>query len=54
LGDVESFLINFTPNTALGKKHIKGRRPGYSREKERDVEREKVREHKQRKEQEDI
>eukprot|EP00529_Nitzschia_sp_RCC80_P017309 CAMPEP_0113484026 /NCGR_PEP_ID=MMETSP0014_2-20120614/23743_1 /TAXON_ID=2857 /ORGANISM="Nitzschia sp." /LENGTH=815 /DNA_ID=CAMNT_0000377603 /DNA_START=341 /DNA_END=2788 /DNA_ORIENTATION=- /assembly_acc=CAM_ASM_000159 len=54
LGDLESFLINFTPNTALGKKHIKGRRPGYSREKEREEEREKVRERKQLKGQEDI
>jgi len=54
LGDMESFLINFTPNTALGKKHVKGRRPGYSREKEREIEREKVRERKQLKGQEDI
>jgi hypothetical protein len=54
LGDMESFLINFTPNTALGKKHVKGRRPGYSREKEREAEREKVRERKQLKGQEDI
>ena len=54
LGDMESFLINFTPNTALGKKHVKGRRPGYSRENERNQEREKVRERKQLKGQEDI
>lgn len=54
LGDLESFLINYTPNTALGKKHVKGRRPGYSREKEREAEREKVRERKQLKGQEDI
>jgi hypothetical protein len=54
LGDLESFLINFTPNTALGKRHILGRRPGYSREKERELEREKVRERKQLKDQEDI
>lgn len=54
LGDMESFLINFTPNTALGKKHVKGRRPGYSREKEREAEREKVRERKQLKGQEEI
>jgi len=54
LGDLESFLINFTPNTALGKKHVKGRRPGYSREKEREMERERVRERKQLKGQEDI
>ena len=54
LGDMEGFLINFSPNTALGKKHVKGRRPGYSREKEREMEREKVRERKQLKGQEDI
>ena len=54
LGDMESFLINYSPNTALGKKHIKGRRPGYSREKERDAERELVRERKQLKGQDDI
>mmetsp|Transcript_22239 Transcript_22239/g.30980 ORF Transcript_22239/g.30980 Transcript_22239/m.30980 type:complete len:738 (+) Transcript_22239:102-2315(+) len=54
LGDLESFFINFTPNTALGKQHIKGRRPGYSREKEREMDREKVRERKQLKGQEDI
>jgi len=54
LGDLESFLINFTPNTALGKQHIKGRRPGYSREKERALDRERVRERKQLKGQEDI
>jgi hypothetical protein len=54
LGDLESFLINYSPNTALGKKHITGRRPGYSREKERETDREKVRERKQLKGQEDI
>jgi hypothetical protein len=54
LGDLESFLINFTPNTALGKKHVKARRPGYSREAEREAEREKVRERKQLKGQDDI
>lgn len=54
LGDVESFLINYTPNTALGRKHVPGRRPGYSREKERELDREKVRERKQLKGQEDI
>lgn len=54
LGDIESFLINFTPNTALGKKHLHGRRPGYSREKEREMDREQVRERKQLKGQEDI
>ena len=54
LGDMESFLINYTPNTALGKKHVKDRRPGYSRQKQRDEEREKVKERKQLKGQEDI
>eukprot|EP00526_Cylindrotheca_closterium_P007086 CAMPEP_0113607150 /NCGR_PEP_ID=MMETSP0017_2-20120614/3230_1 /TAXON_ID=2856 /ORGANISM="Cylindrotheca closterium" /LENGTH=740 /DNA_ID=CAMNT_0000515733 /DNA_START=110 /DNA_END=2332 /DNA_ORIENTATION=- /assembly_acc=CAM_ASM_000147 len=54
LGDLESFLVNFTPNTALGKKHVHGRRPGYSREKEREHEREMVRERKQLKGQDDI
>jgi hypothetical protein len=54
LGDLESFLINYTPNTALGRKHISGRRPGYSREKERELDREKVRERKQLKGQDDI
>lgn len=54
LGDLESFLINFTPNTGLGKKHVTGRRPGYSREKEREQERDRVRERKQLKGQEDI
>jgi len=54
LGNLESFLINFTPNTALGKRHVTGRRPGYSREKERELDRQKVRERKQLKDQEDI
>jgi hypothetical protein len=54
LGDLESFLINFTPNTALGKKHTKGRRPGYSKEHERELDRERVRERKQLHDQEDI
>lgn len=54
LGDMESFLINFTPNTALGKKHTIGRRPGYSREEKREKDRETVRERKQLKGQEDI
>jgi len=54
LGDLESFLINFTPNTALGKKHNQGRNPGYSREKEHEMDRAKVRERKQLKGQEDI
>jgi hypothetical protein len=54
LGDMESFLINYSPNTALGKKHVSGRRPGYSREKEREEERQLVKERKQLKGQEDI
>ena len=54
LGDMESFQINFTPNTALGKKHSLGRRPGYSKEEEREKDRELVRERKQLKGQEDI
>jgi len=54
LGDLESFLINYSPNSALGKKHVTGRRPGYSRQAERDAERELVRERKQLKGQEDI
>jgi len=54
LGDMESFEINFTPNTALGKKHTIGRRPGYSKEKEQREDRDLVRERKQLKGQEDI
>ena len=54
LGDVESFQINFMPNTALGKKHNIGRRPGYSKEQEHIKDRELVRERKQLKGQEDI
>ena len=54
LGDMESFLINYTPNTALGKRHTKGRMPGYSREKEREEERELVKQRKMLKGQEDI
>eukprot|EP00531_Pseudo-nitzschia_arenysensis_P006406 CAMPEP_0116144548 /NCGR_PEP_ID=MMETSP0329-20121206/16068_1 /TAXON_ID=697910 /ORGANISM="Pseudo-nitzschia arenysensis, Strain B593" /LENGTH=798 /DNA_ID=CAMNT_0003639993 /DNA_START=189 /DNA_END=2585 /DNA_ORIENTATION=- len=54
LGDMESFLINYSPNTALGKKHVVGRTPGYSRQQEREQERELVRQRKQLKDQEDI
>lgn len=54
LGDLESFLINYTPNSALGRKHLTDRRPGYSRQAERDAERELVKERKQLKGQEDI
>mmetsp|Transcript_21027 Transcript_21027/g.42021 ORF Transcript_21027/g.42021 Transcript_21027/m.42021 type:complete len:768 (-) Transcript_21027:892-3195(-) len=54
LGDMESFLMNFTPNTALGKKHSSNRFPGYSRAEERELDRAKVKERKQLKDQEDI
>jgi len=54
LGDLESFLINFTPNTALGKKHVKGRRPGYHMEEEREADRARVKERKQLHDQDDI
>lgn len=54
LGDLESFLMNFTPNTALGKKHSSSRFPGYSRAEEREKDREAVKERKQLKDQEDI
>jgi hypothetical protein len=54
LGDLESFLINFTPNTALGKKHVEGRRPGYSNEEERERDRQRVKERKQLNDQEEI
>jgi len=54
LGDLESFLVNFMPNTALGKKHEKSRRPGYSTGDSLEKDREKVRERKQLKGQEEI
>jgi hypothetical protein len=54
LGDLESFEINFMPNTALGRKHNLGRRPGYSKEAEHIQDRELVRDRKQLKGQEDI
>jgi hypothetical protein len=54
LGDVESFLINFTPNTALGHHHVDGRQPGYSRQDEREAERKRVKERKQLHDQEEI
>ena len=54
LGDLESFMMNFTPNTALGKKHQSSRFPGYSRAEEREKDRAAVRERKQLKDQEDI
>jgi len=54
LGDMESFLINFTPNTALGRKHVSGRRPGYSNAEQREKDRERVKERKQLNDQEEI
>lgn len=54
LGDLQSFCINFTPNTALGKKHLQGHAPGYSRAEEMKLDRDMVRERKQLKGQEDI
>ena len=54
LGDMESFLINFTPNTALGKKHLHERSPGYSHADERQHDRDIVRERKLLHGQEDI
>lgn len=54
LGDMESFLINYTPNTALGKQHVEGRRPGYSNEEERQKDRQRVKERKQLNDEEDI
>jgi len=39
LGDLESFMVNYTPNSALGKKHKQGRRPGYTNWKQRENER---------------
>jgi hypothetical protein len=54
LGDMASFQINFTPNTALGKEHVKQRRPGYSNEEAREKDRERVKERKQLNDQEEI
>lgn len=54
LGDLESFFINYMPNSALGKKHETGRRPGYTVEEKREADRQKVRDRKQLKGQEDI
>lgn len=54
LGDLESFEINYMPNSALGRKHTLGRRPGYSKEAEYVQDRELVRERKQLKGQEEI
>lgn len=54
LGDLQSFLVNFMPNTALGKKHESKRRPGYSQGEQLEKDREQVRERKQLKGQEEI
>jgi len=54
LGDLQSFLVNFTPNTALGKKRSSSRFPGYSRAEEREKDSEVVKERMQLKDQEDI
>jgi hypothetical protein len=54
LGDLESFFVNYMPNSSLGKKHETGRRPGYTVEEKRESDREKVRDRKQLKGQEDI
>ena len=54
LGDLESFLVNYMPNTALGKKHVGGRQPGYSQAAERKSERKRVQERKQLQDQEEI
>jgi len=54
LGDLESFLINFTPNTALGKEHVPDRRPGYSKAAERQADCERVQKRKQLHDQEEI
>merc|ERR1712183_905442 len=54
LGDLESFLINFMPNTALGKKHEGDSRPGYTHLEQMKKDRERVAERKQLKGQEDI
>jgi hypothetical protein len=54
LGDLESHLVNFMPNTSLGKKNEQGYRPGYSPGDQLEKDRSKVRECKQLKGQEDI
>jgi len=54
LGDLESFLINFMPNTAIGKKHEDDKRPGYTHLDQMKRDRERVAERKQLKGQEDI
>jgi len=54
LGDMESFLVNFMPNTALGKMHEKGKRPGYTKPVMTEKEREELRDRKQLKGQKDI
>ena len=42
MGDLESFLVNFMPNTKLGKRHTMSRRPGYTHEAEREEARKEV------------
>ena len=54
LGDLQSFLINFTPNTALGKRHVEGRRPGYSKAEQLAHDRQMVKDRKQLADVEDI
>lgn len=54
LGDMESFVVNFTPNTALGKQHQIGRRPGYSRPYNSEENRVEIKEKKKLKDQDDI
>jgi len=54
LGDMESFLVNFMPNTALGKMHVEGKRPGYTKHQMTSEERDELRERKQLKGQKDI
>ena len=54
LGDMESFISNYMPNTGLGKKHATNRRPGYSRPYATEENREAIRKKKKIKDQEDI
>ena len=54
LGDLESHLVNFMPNTSLRKKHEQGCRPGYSPGDQLEKDRAKVWERKELKGQEDI
>lgn len=54
LGDLESFQIQYSPDSALGKQHVRGREPGYSYQDQREAVREIVRDRGQLKGQEDI